>query len=256
MTALRRFTWNNAIKRQTQVSSFIPIGGLRYLNHWGRVTHKCFDELTSIGSDNGLSPGGHQAIIRINAGILSIRTFGTNLSEILFEIYTFLFKKMHFKMSSGKWRSYCLGLNMLTLLTDYTPVYCMWKIPKAKQDLSSAFRLEFNNISISYDYLGKCYPTRRSVFERLALRACFRVTLVRSKIGRLRCELFELNLFRSANHNFAENLQRHHYLSSLLILSLFARILAKWLEIFLYAAIILLECPLHISTSDNQINFW
>ena len=33
------------------------------LTHWGRVTHICVSKLTSIGSDNGLSPGRRQAII-------------------------------------------------------------------------------------------------------------------------------------------------------------------------------------------------
>ena len=32
------------------------------LTHWGRVTHICVSKLTIIGSDNGLSPGGRQAI--------------------------------------------------------------------------------------------------------------------------------------------------------------------------------------------------
>ena len=35
------------------------------------------------------------------------------LSEILIAIHTSSFKKMHLKMSSGKWRSFCLGLNVL-----------------------------------------------------------------------------------------------------------------------------------------------
>ena len=39
---------------------------------------------------------------------------GTNLSEMLIEIHTFSFKKMHLKMSSGKWRPFCIGLNVLT----------------------------------------------------------------------------------------------------------------------------------------------
>ena len=34
------------------------------LTHWGRVTHIYISELTIIGSDNGLSPGRHQAIIK------------------------------------------------------------------------------------------------------------------------------------------------------------------------------------------------
>ena len=68
--------------------------------HWGRVTHICVSKLTIIGSDNGLSPGRRQAIIWTNAGILLIRTLGTNFSEILGQIHSFSFKKMHLKMSS------------------------------------------------------------------------------------------------------------------------------------------------------------
>ena len=37
----------------------------------------------------------------------------TNVSEILIEIQTFSFKKLHFKMS-GKWWSFCYGLSVLT----------------------------------------------------------------------------------------------------------------------------------------------
>ena len=84
------------------------------LTHWGRVTHICVSELTIIGSDNGLSPGRRQAIIWTNAGILLIEPLGTNFSEILIEIQIFSFKKMRLKMSSVKWRPFCLGLNVLT----------------------------------------------------------------------------------------------------------------------------------------------
>ena len=55
------------------------------LNHWGRVTHICVNKLTIIGSDNGLPPGRHQAIIWTNAGISLIGPLGTNFSEILIE---------------------------------------------------------------------------------------------------------------------------------------------------------------------------
>ena len=72
-------------------------------------------KLTSIGSDNGLSPGRRQAIIWTNAGIFLIGPLGTNFSEILIEIHTFSFKKMHLKMSSEKWRPFCLGLHVLTI---------------------------------------------------------------------------------------------------------------------------------------------
>ena len=60
--------------------------------------HICVSKQTIIGSDNGLSPGRRQAIIWMNAGILFIGPYEANLSEILIEIQTFSFKKMHLKM--------------------------------------------------------------------------------------------------------------------------------------------------------------
>ena len=66
-----------------------------------------------IGSDNGLSPGRRQAIIWTNVWILLIGPMGINFSEILIEINTFSFQKMHLKMSSVKWRLSRLGLNVL-----------------------------------------------------------------------------------------------------------------------------------------------
>ena len=83
------------------------------LTHWGRMTHICVNKLTIIGSDNDLSPGWRQANIWTNAGILLIEPLETNFSEILIEIQAFSFNKMHLKMSSGKWRPSCIGLNEL-----------------------------------------------------------------------------------------------------------------------------------------------
>ena len=86
-----------------------------HLTHWGRVTHICVNKIL-ICSDNGLSPDRHQAIIWTNAGILLIGPLGTNFSEIPIENDTFSFKKIHLKMSSAKWRPFCLGLHVLKLL--------------------------------------------------------------------------------------------------------------------------------------------
>ena len=86
---------------------------LSCLTHWGQVTHICASKLTIMSSDNGLSPGRGQAIIWTNARTLLIWPLGTNFSEILIEIYIFSFKKTHLKMSSGKWLTSCLGLNVL-----------------------------------------------------------------------------------------------------------------------------------------------
>ena len=79
------------------------------LTHWGRVTHICVSKLPIIGSVNGLSPGRRQAIIWTNAGILLIGPVGTNFNR---NSYIFL-KKIHLKRSSGKWWTFCLGLNVL-----------------------------------------------------------------------------------------------------------------------------------------------
>ena len=68
------------------------------LTHWGQVMHIYVSKLTILGSDNGLSPDQRQAIIWTNAGILLIAPLGTNFSENC--------KKMHLKMSSGKWRPF------------------------------------------------------------------------------------------------------------------------------------------------------
>ena len=67
----------------------------------------CINRITIFASDNGLSPGRHQAIIWTNAVILLIWPLGTNFCEILIEIQTFSFKKMHLKMSSAKRQSFC-----------------------------------------------------------------------------------------------------------------------------------------------------
>ena len=94
------------------------------LTHWGRVTHICVSELTIIGSDNGLSPGRRQAIIWTNDGMLLIGPLGTNFSDILCVIQTFSFNKMHLKMSSAKWRPFCLGLNVLSIKYGPFPLTC------------------------------------------------------------------------------------------------------------------------------------
>ena len=90
--------------------------------HWGRVMHICVGKLTIIGSDNGLSPGRRQAIIWTSAGVVLIGPLGTNFSEILTGIQTFSFKKMHLKMASGKWRPFCLDLNVSTVCWPLRPL--------------------------------------------------------------------------------------------------------------------------------------
>ena len=77
------------------------------LTHSSRVTQICVSKLTTI------LPVWRQWIIWTNAVILSIGSPATNFNEILIEIHTFSFEKIHLKMSSEKWRPFCLGLNVL-----------------------------------------------------------------------------------------------------------------------------------------------
>ena len=65
-------SWNSWLVYE-DILNYFTLKYTRYgLTHWGWVTHICVDNLTIIGSDNGLSPGRRQAIIRTNAGILLI----------------------------------------------------------------------------------------------------------------------------------------------------------------------------------------
>ena len=115
-------TWK---RRLENVGHFAP-ASMFELTYWGRVTHICVSKLAIIGLDNGLSPDRRQAIIWTNAGLLLIGPFGTKFSEILIEILTFSFKKMHLKVSSAKRRPFCLGLNVLTEFYKTHSLYMEW----------------------------------------------------------------------------------------------------------------------------------
>ena len=96
------------------------------------MTYICVCKLNIMGSDNGLSPGRRPPIIWTDVAILLIRTSGTNFSEFLSEINAFSFKKMHSKMSSAKWRPFCLGLNVLIH-------WCSTKMPAISQPRAQFF---------------------------------------------------------------------------------------------------------------------
>ena len=80
----------------------------------------CVGNLTIIGSDNGLLPGWRQAITWTNVGILLIGPLEKYFSEMLIDIHTFLFKKIHLKVSSGKWQPFCLCLNVLNIIKKWS----------------------------------------------------------------------------------------------------------------------------------------
>ena len=66
------------------------------------MTHIDVSKLTIIDSVNGLSPDRRQVIIWTDSGMLLIGPLGTNFNEILSQIHAFSFKKMHLKMSPGR----------------------------------------------------------------------------------------------------------------------------------------------------------
>ena len=100
-------------------SVFQPQDGGIFLSHWSRVrdAYICLGNLTTNGSDNGLLPCRHQAIIWTNAGLLLTGPLGRNFSEILIELIYFYSRKRRFKMSSVKWRPCCVDLNVKSQAT-------------------------------------------------------------------------------------------------------------------------------------------
>ena len=78
--------------------SSISLDQRHSLTHRGRVTHICVGEQTIIGSDNGLSPGRHQAIIWTNARILFDWTLGNKLQWNNFS------KLIHFHPRKRIWK--------------------------------------------------------------------------------------------------------------------------------------------------------
>ena len=85
-----------------------------------------FHSIKSLRPSDAYMPGRRQAIIRANAGILLIRPLGTNFNEFLVEILIFSFTEIRLKVSSAKWRPFCLGLNVLIMwVADcLAPIWC------------------------------------------------------------------------------------------------------------------------------------
>ena len=67
------------------------------------MTHICVSKLTIFGSDNGLSPGRHQAIIWTNDWIMIIVSLETNFSEInLYQNFYISFQE--YALENGVWK--------------------------------------------------------------------------------------------------------------------------------------------------------
>ena len=100
------------------------------------------------------TPGWRQAIIWINAGLLLIGPLGANLRQILIEIYTFSFKKLYLKISSGKCWAFCLVRNVLwitqssNIIYPTNAFYSLWTTICLKLTSSKKFGVVSNTIWI------------------------------------------------------------------------------------------------------------
>ena len=79
------------------------------LTHCGQVTHICISKL-----DHYLE----QCWFNANRNIRNNFEWDSNLNSTILH-----WKKIHLKMSSGKWRPFCLGLNVLTPFQIWATVY-------------------------------------------------------------------------------------------------------------------------------------
>ena len=165
------------------------------------MTHICVSKLTIIGSDNGLAPGRRQTIIWTNDGISLIGPLGTNFREILIGIQTFSFKKMHLKMSSAKWRPFCLGLNELrnkTCLLGHQE-----RVPFQYQDHLSRCRnikIPIMQVKRPWDCLTfvmrNHIPARRHLYnemDQLIIQACTPFEIITIAQSDRQCKFFRSN---------------------------------------------------------------
>ena len=106
----------------SEIFDLSPIVPCAIVTHWGWVTYICVGNLATFGLDNGLSPGWCQAIIWSNAGILLIEPLRMKFREIFITIITFSFMKMFLKVSSIKWQSFCISLNVLDIYDHFRKV--------------------------------------------------------------------------------------------------------------------------------------
>ena len=107
----------NGISNTGKMASLYWMGALVFQTncsdsaHWRRVMHICVSRLDIIGSDKGLSPGRHQAIIWTNAGIFLIWALGTNFSQIRYFHYRKCIWKSCWKMAAILSRPQCVNKN-------------------------------------------------------------------------------------------------------------------------------------------------
>ena len=128
----------------------------------------------SIASGNGFAPNRRQAITWTKADLLLIGPLGTYFSEILIEIQTFSFKKMHLKMPSGKWWLSCPG-DELSAADIYELWYIAlvfvdeWYAMKMFKSLIRAFHIFQRWLDIYYQFILTHIPWTKvaTIWQRI-----------------------------------------------------------------------------------------
>ena len=186
------------------------------LTHWGRVTHICVNKLTIIGWDNGLFPGRWP--------------FGTNFIEFLIAIHTFSFQKMCLKMSSGKWRPFCLvflGWWAVVVPPLYTFIKTLRPRYYGHHFADDTFKCIFLNenisipIKISLKFVPKCSinnipalpeimawrrPGDKPLSEPMMVSSVTHICVIRPQGVKPRLKLGQGQVFTSHSFMWAKNL--------------------------------------------------
>ena len=150
------FSHSYIIDRMTYYHSQIRHSVVSCITHWGRMMHIWVSKVTTIGSDNGLSPDRSQTIIWTNTGILLIGPLGTNLNE------------------SANWRQFCLGLKVVSL------------VPRQSRDCSNVIDTTFDNLVkhamyIHYELI--LWPNHNKAKQNMSIFDSKRITLSASLIS-------------------------------------------------------------------------
>ena len=141
------------------------------LTPWCGETHICVSKLSSIGSDNGLSPGRRQAIIWTNAGILLIRNFGTNCSKMSSKIHINSLKNDNKDVLGKMAYIWSIRLNVLKG-TRSRPL-----VANNDQGCQSRHQAIVHDLTLLLPHYIQCIPAK--IYARGWRMLCFAVVMIR-----------------------------------------------------------------------------
>ena len=115
------------------------------LTHWGRETHICVSKLASIVSDwlvTWPAPSHYlnQCWNIVNGTLRNKLQWNPKRNSYIF------IQEMHLKMSSGKWRPFCPGLNVLTHWV-WDKMVSIWRKPFSLNNYLSSIKISLKKKS-------------------------------------------------------------------------------------------------------------